>query len=85
MRLRFIPFHACGNHCTGQDRLTECNPAQCGGVETAEWMERIALYLRAFDGLIQKAEIEVRVMANQYRATATVLTHRATYLAKYSL
>ncbi len=32
--------------------------SSCGGIETAEWMKRVALDSRAADSLIQKAKIE---------------------------
>ena len=85
MCLGLIPPQPSRNRGTSQYRLTKCDAAQGCRVETAEWMKRIALHRRAFHGLVDEAEVEVRVVSHQHRTTAAVLPDCASDLPKGAL
>ena len=85
MRLCFVPPKARGYRCSCEDRLSKRDAANSRGVEATERVERVTLDRRAFHRLVEKTEVEMRVVANQDRTTAAVFAHRAPHLAKSPL
>ena len=71
MCLAAVERMAGGQHGLAQYGLPEGKATEADRVETAEWMERIAFVSAAAHGLVQEAEIERGVVANQDRSLAT--------------
>ena len=80
-----VPFEArrCDSAC--QHRLAEGHAAQCCCIETTKRMKRITLDFGSCDGLVQKAEIESRIVANKNRSAATSVFDGRSHAVKQAL
>lgn len=70
MRLRLVPVESGSGHRAGEHGLAICKPAEGGGIETAERMKRVALVTGALDRGIDKAEVEMGIVADENGALA---------------
>src|SRR5688572_22709262 len=71
MSFFLVPAQSRRFQCPAQHGLAESQSTQGDRVEMTERMKRIAFDAAAFDGGIEKGEIESRVVSNQYRPSAT--------------
>ena len=69
----------------GKHSLTQSHASQRSSVKYAEWVEGISFDAGTSNRFVQKAQIEMCIVSDEYGASAFSITHFLAHFAKYAL